>query len=393
MITNLPDLKKYFDTLLLFAELSTRCNEVQLLTVHGQVLPEMIRHRYPRLRLITFPRRAWSRHALGWVQAAAARGEVDIIHDLLGSLCPFFILAPEDRKYRLVNTQLTTNWGWFDRVRHRGVGFSRHYIKNRVISLWRDRQLAHHADGLVVLGPGHEGDLLHVHKISPERISWIPAETDLEHFKPSPTEERQPGRLLFVGTSARTKGLPLLFSLMTTLLKDESIGAVELHLVGPVARHERRWFERAVHSAQLGDRLQLHPPKAREQLPAIYQRADLFLLPSLFEGSPRALREALACGCRAVVSELPGHRGIDPKGRFMSFAPDDQLMPWVDAVRALLTESPEAAESRRRRAYERLAAAHAPSAVAEAYLSLFERLLTEAPRRRSRSFPLSPSLL
>lgn len=39
-----------------------------------------------------------------------------------------------------------------------------------------------------------------------------------------------------------------------------------------------------------------------------YQHASVFVLPSFFEGLPLVVVEALACGCRVVVSDLPGIR-------------------------------------------------------------------------------------
>ena len=43
-------------------------------------------------------------------------------------------------------------------------------------------------------------------------------------------------------------------------------------------------------------------------LAALYNQSDIFVLPSFSEGLPLTVIEALACGCRVVVSDLPGVR-------------------------------------------------------------------------------------
>lgn len=41
-------------------------------------------------------------------------------------------------------------------------------------------------------------------------------------------------------------------------------------------------------------------------LPKFFQRADIFVLPSLIEGHPKVLLEALSCGLPSVISRVPG---------------------------------------------------------------------------------------
>lgn len=46
----------------------------------------------------------------------------------------------------------------------------------------------------------------------------------------------------------------------------------------------------------------------QNRLAEIYSESDLFVLPSFCEGLPLTVMEALACGCRIVVTDLPGIR-------------------------------------------------------------------------------------
>ena len=47
---------------------------------------------------------------------------------------------------------------------------------------------------------------------------------------------------------------------------------------------------------------------SQDDLVQAYRTSDVFVLPSFFEGLPLVTIEALACGCRAVVTDLPGVR-------------------------------------------------------------------------------------
>lgn len=75
-------------------------------------------------------------------------------------------------------------------------------------------------------------------------------------------------------------------------------------------------------AARLG--LRLIMTGRREDVRAVLWALDVFALPSLAEGMPNALREALACGLDCVGSDIPGVRDLLADGaRGKVFAPGD----------------------------------------------------------------------
>lgn len=119
------------------------------------------------------------------------------------------------------------------------------------------------------------------------------------------SEVRRPGelRLIFAGKISEKKGIKSLFKAME-YLKEEQIRLV---LAGGYATKEefeeiRRLAGKCPCEVEFPGRM------PQQELARRMNASDLFVLPSFYEGLPLVLVEAMACGLRAVCTELPGIR-------------------------------------------------------------------------------------
>lgn len=115
----------------------------------------------------------------------------------------------------------------------------------------------------------------------------------------------RPAELVYAGKIADKKGVESLLAAIDRV--DAGPAGLRLRLAGGVGAADE--YERIRARA----RACRHPVEFLGKLPQgelarAYRRADVFVLPSFFEGLPLVVVEALACGCTVVVTDLPGIR-------------------------------------------------------------------------------------
>ena len=129
-----------------------------------------------------------------------------------------------------------------------------------------------------------------------QRITVIPNFVDIHLFAPTEKKKDQRVHLLFVGRLSLEKNIGnLLFA-----IKD--MENVTLTLIGE--GDTRRDLEDLALGARAEIRFVGSVP--HEDLPRYFAAADIFVLPSLFEGHPKVIVEAMASGLPIVASDVRG---------------------------------------------------------------------------------------
>jgi starch synthase len=138
------------------------------------------------------------------------------------------------------------------------------------------------------------------------RIQVVPYAADLKRFRPRlEKSQRDECTFLFAGGITQRKGIKYLLEAWSAVRRPgwrlQLLGALPRH-VGPLSAYfgdpSIEWLGRVGHA----------------EMPTRLASADVFVFPSLFEGSAVVTYEALACGLPSIVSDAAGsvvREGLD----------------------------------------------------------------------------------
>lgn len=137
------------------------------------------------------------------------------------------------------------------------------------------------------------------YQVAPEKISVIPNYVPTDRFKPLPHVRPVSGRICCVGRHDPQKNLLALFEAVAGL-------PVQLVFIGGVGMPGQ--LEAKARELNLDVELKGNMPNAA--LPAELNLAEIFVLPSLWEGHPKTILEAMACGRPVIGTDVPGIREL-----------------------------------------------------------------------------------
>jgi glycosyltransferase involved in cell wall biosynthesis len=140
--------------------------------------------------------------------------------------------------------------------------------------------------------------------VSANRIRLVPNGVDLNRFHPSAKRARAAPLVVYVGRLITYKGPEVLLAALLQLRRR----SVEFRAAfyGDGALRERLQPGASAAGVTLAGQVGDVPDRLRE--------ADVFVLPSLTEGMPLSLLEAMASGCCVIASDIPGCRGVVTDG-------------------------------------------------------------------------------
>ncbi len=164
------------------------------------------------------------------------------------------------------------------------------------------------------------------------RLIVNPYGVDLGRFSPAPPPATGGGRrprVLFVGRVGLRKGVPTLLEAFAGLG-----GAAELHIVGPLENGIKEMLGR-----RPLDGVTVRGAVAGDALPAEYAAADVFCLPSIEEGFPLVLLQAMACGLPVVATDATGIGDVLTPGLEGLIVPAGDAAALRDALTGLTADA------------------------------------------------------
>lgn len=208
-------------------------------------------------------------------------------------------------------------------------------------------------------------------RADPFPVEVIPNGVDSRFFIPRPGPEAggDPTTVLFVGRFHRQKNL-FFFLEQLARLRAAAPNGWRLGLVGD--GEERSSLEQCVRRLGLAHITTWHGwQKDKARLLNLYQQADVVVNPSLYEGMPNVVLEAMACGLPVVASAVPGNDSLvrsGDTGFLFPLGDGDALCAALREIREKPALARTLGENGRRKVEQEFSWEH----VARRYLELFD---------------------
>jgi len=252
-------------------------------------------------------------------------GDIKILYNRWGLTANFYsLLAPFLHKTALQNgtvyktNQLDGSWTainagaiyrkpvivragylWAELNRQNGAQGPKAYLIDRLQNNFFSR-----AEALFVTTSSMKRQVIRDYNISPRKIKVVPNYVDTDIFRPMINVTPIEGRVCCVGRLHKIKNFESFIKASTDI--------PEISLVFIGQGDQRSHLERIVRDCQMSVKFLGALP--HNKIPFELNRSSAFILPSLSEGHPKALIEAMSCGLPVIGTDIPGIRDVIQHG-------------------------------------------------------------------------------
>jgi glycosyltransferase involved in cell wall biosynthesis len=160
------------------------------------------------------------------------------------------------------------------------------------------------------------------YSVSEENIQVIPNYINTQLFTPTESANRYADRLVFVGRLNEEKNL---FNLIEAIAK---IG-LTLDIYGNGELYDKL----LAHAKKLNAKVNFMGAVPNNELPNIFNRYRYYILPSFYEGMPKSLLEAMACGLVCIGTDVEGINQIIEDGVNGYLAKGTQANALVEVIK------------------------------------------------------------
>jgi glycosyltransferase involved in cell wall biosynthesis len=285
------------------------------------------------LRRFTFPLAV-----AGAVRGAVRHGEpYDLVNIHEPSAVPTIVARPIGPAVKIVvTTHGVERRAWELALEERRLGRQGPGVKSRIVypltSLWQSRIGLTRADHVFCLNGDDRQFLVERFGIPESRITRIFPGADAAYADASEGRDySRCDRLLFAATWRKNKGIEDLVPAFTTLA--ELYPQLKLVVLGAGVPSSEVL---GAFPAQVRPNIECVTAANEAETARIFAGADLFLLPSLFEGTPLTLVEAMTSGLPVVTTAVCGMKDLIVSGRSGLLVPIRSPEAIVGAVRSLV---------------------------------------------------------
>jgi glycosyltransferase involved in cell wall biosynthesis len=189
-------------------------------------------------------------------------------------------------------------------------------FKDTVYTYLFNRYACMRADAVITVASEERERIIRGFGIDESRVFFAPTGVDTVLFKPIETEKDID--ILYVGRFARKKSLPTLLYAVRRLKRDYQ--KIKVYFIGgTLSDFAYKEVIEAIERCGLSENVTILPPVKHVELLNYYNRSKIFVLPSLSEGLPKVVLEAMACALPVVATGVCGNKDavIDGKTGFL----------------------------------------------------------------------------